>query len=96
MKQSAEYVMRGGQIIVIGEEPEFPEIDTIQIAQRELEIIGSRNGTKQDMDDAIKMVAEGIVTPQIDKIFPLDKINDALELMKRGQSAGRIVIVVKE
>lgn len=96
MKASAEYVMRGGQIIVIGEEPEFPEINTIQIAQRELEIIGSRNGTKQDMIDAITMVASGIVTPQISRTYPLEEINQALDFMQSGQSAGRIVIVIKK
>ena len=96
MKASAEYVMRGGQIVIIGEEPEFPEIDSIQIAQRELEIIGSRCGTKQDMIDAIAMVAAGKATPQIARTFPLEEINQALECMTSGQAPGRIVIVVKQ
>ncbi len=63
MKDSASYVMRGGQIIVIGVEPEFPEIDIIQIVQRELEIIGSRNGSREDFVDTIAMLASGIITP---------------------------------
>ena len=96
MKFSADCVMRGGQIVVIGEEPEFPEIDTIQIAQRELELIGTRCGTKQDMIDAIGMVAAGNITPLIAKIFPLEQINAALEFMARGQAAARIIIVVRE
>ena len=96
MKASADCVMRGGQILVIGEEPEFPEIDTIQIAQRELEIIGSRCGTKQDMLDAIEMVATGAVTPHISKTFPLEKINEALEFMRGGKANGRIVIAIKD
>jgi len=96
MKDSADYVMRGGQIIVIGEEPEFPEIDTIQIAQRELEIIGTRNGTKQDTIDAIAMVAERIVTPPIARTYPLSQINEALQFMRSGQANARIVIVIKE
>ena len=96
MKDSADYVMRSGQIIVIGEEPEFPEIDTIQIAQRELEIIGTRNGTKQDTIDAIAMVAAGIVTPPIARTYPLSQINEALQFMRSGQANARIVIVIKE
>jgi len=96
MKNSAGYVMRGGQIIVIGEEPEFVEIDTIQIAQRELEIIGTRNGTKQDTIDAIAMIASGIITPPIAKTFPLSQINEALKEMRSGQANARIVIVIKE
>src|SRR5262249_37649053 len=36
MQAAASFARRCGQIVVIGEEPEFPAIDTIQIAQREL------------------------------------------------------------
>ncbi|HIE30435.1 TPA: hypothetical protein EYP66_24510 [Candidatus Poribacteria bacterium] len=96
MKESADYVMRGGQIIVIGEEPDFVEIDTIQIAQRELEIIGTRNGTKQDTADAITMIASGIITPPIARTFPLEQINEALLFMRDGRANARIVIVIKE
>ena len=92
MKASAQYVMRGGQIIVIGEEPEFPEIDTIQIAQRELEIIGTRNGSRQDIDDVIGMLATGIVNPPIAETFLLEEVNQALDLMRIGGVNGRIVI----
>ncbi|HIC17265.1 TPA: hypothetical protein EYO77_04050 [Candidatus Poribacteria bacterium] len=95
MKASAEYVMRGGQIVVIGEEPEFPEIDTIQIAQRELEIIGTRNGSRQDIDDVIGMLAAGIINPPIAKTFPLEEVNQALDLMRIGGVNGRIVITVQ-
>lgn len=96
MKDSAEYVMRGGQIIVIGEEPDFPEIDTIQIAQRELEIIGSRNGSRQDAADAIAMLATGIIAPRIARRFPMEQINEALQCMRSGQADGRIIVTIKE
>ena len=94
MKASAQYVMRSGQIVVIGEEPEFPEIDTIQIAQRELEIIGTRNGSRQDIADVISMLATGILNPPIAETFPLEKVNQALDLMGAGGVNGRIVITV--
>ncbi len=94
MKASAQYVMRSGQIVVIGEEPEFPEIDTIQIAQRELEIIGTRNGSRQDIADVISMLATGILNPPIAETFPLEKVNQALDLMRAGGVNGRIVITV--
>jgi len=96
MKDSADYVMRGGQIIVIGEEPEFPEIDTILIAQRELEIIGTRNGTKQDTADAIAMVSAGLVAPPIARTYPLEQINEALQFMRSGRASARIVLVIKD
>jgi D-arabinose 1-dehydrogenase-like Zn-dependent alcohol dehydrogenase len=95
MRFSADAVMRCGRIVVIGEEPQDPRIDSIEIAQKELEIIGSRNGTAQDMIDAIRFVESGVVRPQIAARFPLDNINAAFDCMRRG-ALGRVVVVVKE
>jgi propanol-preferring alcohol dehydrogenase len=95
MARAASYLRRGGQLIVVGEEPEFPRIDTIQIAQRELEIIGSRNGTRRDLRDAIRFVAEGKVRPRIARTFPLEAVNDAFALFRAGCD-GRVVITVKD
>ncbi len=96
MQRAATYVRRCGKIIVIGEEQEFPAIDTIQIAQRELEIIGSRNGGIQDAVDALEMMATGIIHPPIAQRFSLEQINESLELLRSGQAHGRIVIRIKD
>jgi 2-desacetyl-2-hydroxyethyl bacteriochlorophyllide A dehydrogenase len=95
MRFAADVVMRCGRIVVIGEEPQDPRIDTIEIAQRELEIIGSRNGTPQDMVDAIRWVESGAVTPIIGARFPLDEVNAAFACM-RGGAPGRVVVTIKE
>ncbi len=94
MRDSAAYVMRCGRIVVIGEEPEYPAIDTTEIAQRELEIVGSRNGTQQDMAEAIRLVASGVVKPPITHRFPLEEINAAFDCLRRG-ATGRVVITIK-
>jgi D-arabinose 1-dehydrogenase-like Zn-dependent alcohol dehydrogenase len=95
MKAAADYTMRGGRIVVIGEEAEFPAIDSIQIAQRELQIIGSRNGGRQDALDAIEMMATGVIRPRIAETFALDNINDAMDFVRRGDAHGRVVVTIK-
>jgi len=95
MKLAADCLMRGGQIIVIGEEPEFPAIDTIQIAQRELQVIGSRNGSKQDAADAIQWMARGILRPQIARRIPLEEINWGLQSVRDGLVHGRVVVTLR-
>jgi D-arabinose 1-dehydrogenase-like Zn-dependent alcohol dehydrogenase len=94
MRAAAACVMRGGRIVVIGEEPEFPAIDTIQIAQRELEIIGSRNGSKQDAVDALQWMAAGIIRPPIVKRLKLEEINAGLEMVRSGAAHGRVVVEI--
>ena len=95
MRLCADSVMRCGRIVVVGEEPQDPRIDTIEIAQKELEIIGSRNGTRQDMQDAIRLVASGVARPLIGARFPLSEINQAFDAMRKGV-LGRVVVVIKE
>ena len=93
IREGADYVMKCGRIVVIGEERDDVSINTTEIAQRELEIIGSRNGTRQDMLEAIDLLAAGIVKPPIARHFPLDEINDAFAFLRKG-TLGRVIIEV--
>jgi propanol-preferring alcohol dehydrogenase len=96
MQAAAGCVRRGGQIVVIGEEAEFPAIDTIQIAQRELRICGARNGGMQDALDALDLMARGVIRPVIAARFPLEQLNEALACVRRGEVGGRVVVTIRD
>ena len=81
-----------GRIVVIGEEADPIPLNTIEVAQRELEIIGSRNGSKQDAAKALRFMSEGVIDPPIFARFPLAEINQALDLVRGGKAHGRVVI----
>ncbi|WP_283139664.1 alcohol dehydrogenase catalytic domain-containing protein [Rhizohabitans arisaemae] len=92
MADAARYVRRRGRIVVVGEEPDFPGISSTTIAQRELEIVGSRNGDRSDQHDALRLLAEGVITPPLDEEYPLDRVNEALARLRSGQAHGRVLI----
>jgi propanol-preferring alcohol dehydrogenase len=92
MRAAANLARRGGRIIVIGEEAEFPAIDTIGIAQRELQIFGSRNGNMQDAVDALDLIARGVVRPPVAATFPLEQINEALDVVRNHKAQGRVIV----
>lgn len=92
MRAAAELATRGGRVVVIGEEAEFPAVDTIRIAQRELEIVGSRNGSKQDATDTLQMLAAGRLVAPVAREIPLAGLNAALADMRAGRVHGRIVV----
>ncbi len=94
VRDAADYVIRCGRIVVIGEERDATPINTTEIAQRELEIIGSRNGTRKDTVEAIKLLEAGIVNPPIAQRFPLEEINEAYDVVRRGASA-RVVVMMQ-
>jgi propanol-preferring alcohol dehydrogenase len=96
MKFASQVARRGGRIVVIGEEAEFPSIDTITLAQRELQIIGSRNGGLQDALDALDLLARGVLRPPIAAHFPLERINNAFDLVRSGQANGRVIVTLDD
>jgi 2-desacetyl-2-hydroxyethyl bacteriochlorophyllide A dehydrogenase len=96
MRTAATLAKAGGRIVVIGEEPEYPPIDTIEIAQRELDIIGSRNGSRRDAAEALSLLASGVLQVPIALRVPLERINDALAMMRRGEVHGRVVVTVRQ
>jgi D-arabinose 1-dehydrogenase-like Zn-dependent alcohol dehydrogenase len=91
MALAARVVRRCGRIVMIGEEPQCAPVTSTEIAQRELEIIGSRNGTRQDMVESIRLLETGVVKPIVASRFPLDEVNAALDAMRHGV-AGRVVV----
>jgi propanol-preferring alcohol dehydrogenase len=96
MAVAAACARRGGTLIVIGEEAEPIGLDTIQIAQRELRIVGSRNGGMQDALEAMQAMARGVIRPRIAATYPLDQINEAFDRVRSGQVCGRVVIRIRD
>ncbi len=94
MRLASELVRRQGKIVVIGEEAEFPAVDTIAIAQRELQILGSRNGGMQDAREALRLMAERVIRPPIAVHFQLEHINQAFDLVRQGGASGRVVVTL--
>lgn len=92
MGLAGRLVQRRGRIVVIGEEPEFPAIDSIALAQREIELVGSRNGGRADAAAALKLMAQGVIRPRIARRVTLDGLNDALDAMRAGGISGRVVV----
>jgi 2-desacetyl-2-hydroxyethyl bacteriochlorophyllide A dehydrogenase len=95
LRLCADFVMQGGRIVIIGEEREPLSINTTEIAQKELEIIGSRNGTRQDMVDAIRLLEAGVVKPYVAGRYALEEINEAIRQMQNNP-VGRLIVVMKE
>jgi 2-desacetyl-2-hydroxyethyl bacteriochlorophyllide A dehydrogenase len=93
LDSACRMVMNGGRVVVIGEHDQPCPVTSTEIAQRELEIIGSRNGTRQDLVEAIRLVERGVVRPPIAARFPLEKINQAMQCARAG-TAGRVVVQV--
>ncbi|MGH9503731.1 MAG: alcohol dehydrogenase catalytic domain-containing protein [Terriglobales bacterium] len=95
LDSACRMVMNGGRVVVIGEQGDTLPVTSTVIAQRELEIIGSRNGTRQDLVEGIRLVAAGAVRPPIAARYALADINQAMQRVREGV-VGRVVVQVSQ
>ena len=64
----------------------------ITLAQREIELVGSRTGGRADAARALALMAAGVIRPRIARRVTLDGLNDALDAMRAGAVRGRVVV----
>lgn len=80
-----------GTLLVVGLPAENICFPPILMAAGEIRIQASAVGTRQDLQEVVGMAAAGKVRCQV-VILPLAQANHALDQLRRGQSAGRIVL----
>lgn len=89
---AAFYCLRPkGTLLVVGLPAENICFPPIMMAAGEVHIQASAVGTRQDLKEVLAMAESGKVHCQV-TTRPLESANEALEELRRGQVAGRIVL----
>jgi len=87
---TAFYALRGnGTLVVVGMPADDLTFPAIQM--REIKIMSSATGTREDLREILQMAAEGKVKCLVET-QPLEVINEVFEQMRRGQLTGRVVL----
>lgn len=95
LPSSLASVKKGGRLVFVGYVPEIPMSLLPHYAVRnELEIMGSRANSKQELQDTMNLVAAGKVRPVVDRVFPLAEVERAFDALRQGTSIGRNVVAV--
>jgi NADPH:quinone reductase-like Zn-dependent oxidoreductase len=63
---------------------------------KQLSILGSTMGTREDFEGAYDLVADGRAPIVVDSVFPLAEARAAHERMERGEQMGKIVLRIPE
>jgi NADPH:quinone reductase-like Zn-dependent oxidoreductase len=61
---------------------------------KQLTILGSTMGTKEDFEGAYELVRSGKAKPVIDNVFPLSEARAAHERMESGEQFGKIILAI--
>ena len=85
----------GGRVVGVGYHVgEMMAVSSDQLVLLEQSVIGSRYASRADMERVIRMVADGAVSPVIDEVLPLERLNEGIERLESGQVTGRLVFQV--
>jgi NAD+-dependent secondary alcohol dehydrogenase Adh1 len=84
-------IQNGGFYYVIGYGQNL-DIPTIDIISREISFIGNLVGTYTDLEELMKLTAQGKVRLRTRR-YPLDAINDAMADLDEGRLQGRGILV---
>jgi propanol-preferring alcohol dehydrogenase len=80
-----------GTLLVVGLPAENISFPPIMMAAREARIQASAVGTRQDLREVLAMASQGKISCRV-STRPLEEVNEAMEQLRHGQVAGRIVI----
>jgi alcohol dehydrogenase len=84
---------KGGRVVVVGYLVPTFEVTTYHLLANEVEILGSRSVTREEMQQVLPLVADGVLRPVIAEHLPLELVNDAYDRLSEGGTTGRPVIV---
>ncbi len=93
LTHSMRAAVRGGRIVIVGNTSgPKTELDIRYIFGKQISLIGSTMGARQDFRDAMGLVWAGKLKPVIDRVMPLSEGRAAFEILERGEQFGKIVL----
>lgn len=94
--QLFDLMMPGGRIAIFGRTAgNIPDIPTRLLYWKQISIHGTTMGTRDEFLSMLDLLESRNLKPVINKTYPLDEINTALQHMKNANQFGKIVLKIK-
>ena len=93
--ESVRSLALGGRLVTCGATTGYDaKIDLRFLFTRQLSILGSYVGSKDEMRTVLKLVALGRLKPVVDKVWPLHDCMTAHTYLEHGKQFGKVVLTV--
>lgn len=90
-----ELAVPGGRIVNFGRTAgNISELATRLLYWKQISIFGTTMGTRDEFLSMLDFIESRSLKPVIDKVYPLDNIQDALQRMEQGDQFGKIVLQI--
>lgn len=92
--KSLKSLRKGGKLVTCGA-TSGPNTETNinLLFWKQLEILGSTMGSRDELRTALKLVWTGKVRPVIDRIYPLAEARAAHDVLEQGEQFGKIILL---
>jgi D-arabinose 1-dehydrogenase-like Zn-dependent alcohol dehydrogenase len=91
--QATQIVRKGGRIVAVGYALGTPfSIQSPELALGEVEVVGSRYCSRDELGHAIELVRTGRIRTIVDSVRPLEQVNEAYDDLTAGRVVGRVVL----
>ena len=88
-------VRKGGTVVGVGYSPTTAlRVPTPSFVLDEVTYLGSRYAHRDDLADAVALVARGLVEPVVGLVRPLEDVNDVFAALEAGDVVGRAVLEI--
>jgi D-arabinose 1-dehydrogenase-like Zn-dependent alcohol dehydrogenase len=88
-------VRPGGRVVAVGYTPTSAlSVPTPRLVLDEVDYVGSRYAHRDDLANAVSLVARGLVSPVVGMVRALGDVNDVFSALERGEVVGRAVLEV--
>jgi alcohol dehydrogenase, propanol-preferring len=94
MAAGVDAVTAGGRIVIVGYTADSLVVSGKRLAQNELEVIGTRAGSRAELTVALNLMAMGKIRSIVTDHEPLVRVNEALAKLRDGKVLGRLVLDV--
>lgn len=90
-----EIAAPGGRIVNFGRTAgNITDVNTRLLYWKQLSVLGSTMGTRDEFLSMLEFLDSYKLSPVIDKVFPLEEVNEAFEHMNRSDQFGKIVLQI--
>jgi propanol-preferring alcohol dehydrogenase len=92
MAASTAMLARRGRIVFVGYSEDAFTVHPIQLVILEAQVLGSVGNTLAELEEAVRLVAEGKVRTVVDRVLPLEGFSSGLGALREGSVVGRVVL----
>jgi D-arabinose 1-dehydrogenase-like Zn-dependent alcohol dehydrogenase len=95
VRQADRLVRPGGRIVAVGYSPGAHfSLPSPRFVLEEIQLLGSRYVGLDELERAITLVSEGRVETVVDRVKPLEEVNEVFDALQAGDVVGRVVLDV--